>query len=42
LNEDPYENWIAVIEMSDPGEVDALLDAESYAKHCEEEEEEMA
>jgi len=28
--------------MSDPGEVDALLDAESYAKHCEEEEEEMA
>ena len=42
LNQDPYENWIAVIEMSDPGEVDALLDAESYAKHCEEEEEEMA
>lgn len=42
LNEDPYENWIATIEMNNPEEVEALLDAASYAKHCEEEEEAMA
>ncbi|NLG94942.1 MAG: glycine cleavage system protein H, partial [Acetomicrobium flavidum] len=34
--------WIALIEMANPEEVDALLDAESYAKHCEQEEEAMA
>jgi len=42
LNQDPYKNWIALIEMANPEEVDALLDAESYAKHCEQEEEAMA
>ncbi|WP_286973764.1 glycine cleavage system protein GcvH [Acetomicrobium sp. UBA5826] len=41
LNEDPYENWIATIEMNNPEEVETLLDAASYAKHCEEEEEAM-
>ena len=31
LNEDPYgEGWIFVIEMSDPSEVDRLLDAAAY------------
>jgi glycine cleavage system H protein len=31
LNEDPYgEAWIAVIELSDPTEIDALLDAGAY------------
>jgi glycine cleavage system H protein len=31
LNEDPYgEGWICVIELSDPGEVDGLLDAAAY------------
>ncbi|SIN69860.1 glycine cleavage system H protein [Acetomicrobium flavidum] len=42
LNQDPYKNWIALIEMANPEEVDALLDAESYAKHCEQEKEAMA
>jgi glycine cleavage system H protein len=31
LNEDPYgEGWIFVIEVSDPAELDATLDAEGY------------
>jgi len=31
LNEDPYgEGWICTIRMTDPGELDALMDAEAY------------
>jgi glycine cleavage system H protein len=31
VNEDPYgEGWLIRIRLSDPSEVDALLDAESY------------
>lgn len=31
LNEDPYgEGWICVIRVSDPGQLDDLLDAEAY------------
>ncbi len=31
INEDPYgDGWICVIEPSNPGELDALLDAEAY------------
>ena len=31
INEDPYEKgWIAVIELSDPSELDALMDASEY------------
>ena len=31
LNKDPYgQGWIAVLELSDPGEVDALMTAEQY------------
>ncbi len=31
LNEDPYgDGWICVIEMSAPGEADALMDAAAY------------
>ena len=33
INGDPYgDGWIAVIEMSNPGELDALLDAAGYEK----------
>lgn len=33
INGDPYgAGWIAVIEMSDPGELDGLLDAAGYEK----------
>ena len=31
VNEDPYgEGWLCVIEMSDPSELDSLLDAAGY------------
>ena len=32
INQDPYENWIIKMEMSDASELDALLDAAGYAK----------
>ena len=30
VNEDAYENWIIKVEMSDPSELDALMDADAY------------
>lgn len=30
INEDAYETWIIKVEMSDPAQVDALLDAAAY------------
>lgn len=36
INEDPYgEGWIAVFEMDDPSQLDALMDAEAYKKQIE-------
>ncbi|MGB3955020.1 MAG: glycine cleavage system protein GcvH [Brooklawnia sp.] len=33
IGEDPYgEGWLFDVEMSDPAELDALLDAEAYAE----------
>ena len=33
VNKDPYgEGWMVKIEMSDPAEVDSLLDADAYRK----------
>lgn len=37
LNKDPYENWIIKVEMSDPTELDNLMDAAAYEKFCENE-----
>ena len=34
LNEDPYANWIIKVQMSEPDEVDSLLDAAAYEKLC--------
>ena len=31
INEDAYEAWIIKVEMSDPAELDALLNASAYA-----------
>ena len=32
MNSDPFgEGWIVRVELSDPGEIDALMDAEAYA-----------
>jgi glycine cleavage system H protein len=37
LNQDPYgDGWIFVIEMSDPSQVDTLLDAAAYRRFVEE------
>ena len=36
LNEDAFGNWIMKVKMSDPSEYDTLLDADAYAKICEE------
>lgn len=30
VNEDPFENWIAKIEISDPNELKTLLDVDAY------------
>ncbi|MDE5773223.1 MAG: glycine cleavage system protein GcvH [Muribaculaceae bacterium] len=32
VNEDAFGNWIMKVQLSDPGEVDNLLDADAYAK----------
>ena len=37
VNNDPYgEGWIFVVEMSDPTELDGLMDAEAYRRMVEE------
>lgn len=36
VNADAFENWIMKVRLSDPSEIDALLDAAAYAKICEE------
>lgn len=35
INEDAYANWIMKVKVSDPSEIDSLLDAAAYAKVCE-------
>lgn len=35
VNEDAYENWIIKVKMSDPAELDALLDAAAYTAQIE-------
>lgn len=35
INSDPYgEGWIVEIELSNPADVNDLLDAAAYTKHC--------
>ncbi len=39
VNEDPYgKAWMVQLEIPDPSELEGLMDAESYAKYCEERE----
>lgn len=35
INEDPYENWMIKIQLSDASELDALMDAAAYEAFCE-------
>ncbi|NLW22830.1 MAG: glycine cleavage system protein GcvH [Tissierellia bacterium] len=37
LNEDPYENWIAKIEIADKSQLDELMTGEEYEKFLDEE-----
>ncbi|MDE6812046.1 MAG: glycine cleavage system protein GcvH [Muribaculaceae bacterium] len=36
VNEDAFANWIMKVKISDPSEIEGLLDAAAYAKICEE------
>lgn len=38
LNKDPYENWIAVLEIEDESFLDSLMDASQYEEFCAREE----
>ena len=35
LNEDAFGNWIIKVQLSDPSEVDNLMDAKAYEAFCE-------
>lgn len=35
INEDPMDNWIIKVELSDPSQLDELMDEEAYKAHCE-------
>lgn len=35
INENAYEAWIIKVEMSDPAQVEALMDAEAYKAYSE-------
>ena len=37
INEDPMNNWIIKVEMTDPSETGSLLSPEDYEKLCESE-----
>jgi glycine cleavage system H protein len=36
INTDAFENWIIKVKMSDKAELEALMDAVAYEKHCAE------
>lgn len=36
LNEDAFGNWIIKVQLSDPSELDNLMDAKAYEAHCAE------
>ena len=36
VNQDAFANWIMKVKVSDPSEIEKLLDAAAYAKICEE------
>lgn len=36
LNEDPYENWIVKVELTDESQLDGLMDSKKYEEFCAE------
>lgn len=37
INEDPYENWIVVVDMTDKSDLDNLMNEEEYKEFCSKE-----
>ena len=37
INEDAYENWIVVVEMTDKSDLDNLMNEEEYKEFCDKE-----
>lgn len=37
INENPMDNWIIKVEMTDPSQLDSLMDEAAYKAHCESE-----
>ena len=35
INQDPYENWVAALQIADASEMDDLMDAAAYQAYCE-------
>ena len=35
LNKDAFDNWIIKVQLSDPSELDSLMDVEAYKALCE-------
>lgn len=35
LNEDAYSVWLIKLKMSDPSELDGLMDSKAYTEYCE-------
>ena len=38
INSDPYGSWLIKIKISDPSELDQLMDASAYQTYCDERE----
>lgn len=36
LNTEPYQNWLFTIRLSDPSELDSLMDEDEYKAYCNE------
>ncbi len=37
INEDPYENWIVIVEMTDKSDLDNMMTEKEYIEFCNEE-----
>ena len=35
INQEPWENWIIKVQLTDKSELDNLMDAKTYAEFCE-------
>ena len=38
INSEPYESWLVKIQLSDPSQLDDLMDATAYESYCQERE----